>query len=81
MEILRGLRCVDRVVATVDKDGTQTETLRMIKPNIFAKGGDRTPDNMPIGEVKTCEEIGCVIKYGVGKLLRSSTALVNGLRK
>ncbi len=47
IEILKALRCVDEVIPTVDKEGTQAETLKMVRPDIFAKSGDRTPDNMP----------------------------------
>ena len=57
---------VDEVVEVIDSDGTCTETLRQVKPDIFAKGKDRTPDNMPESELKVCEEIGCEIVYGVG---------------
>lgn len=41
MTIVRALRCVDEVVLSVDTDSTVCETLRKIKPHIFAKGGDR----------------------------------------
>jgi len=73
--ILKGLGYAGEVLETIDKDGTQAETLRMVRPNIFAKGGDRTPDNMPQNEIEACREIGCKIIYGVGKRLASSTDL------
>ena len=76
MEILRALRYVDEVIATRDKDGTQAETLEFVRPNIFAKGGDRLPDNMPSSEIEVCQKIGCKIIYGIGKQLRSSFELV-----
>ena len=63
---------VDAVVATIDKDGTCAETLKMIRPDVFAKGGDRTPDRMPQNEILACKEIGCEIVYGVGEQLYSS---------
>lgn len=56
-------------------DGTMVETLRRCKPDIFAKGGDRTPDNMPQSEIDACEEIGCEIVYGVGDKLNSSSSM------
>ena len=62
-----------QIVTSIDKDGAVAETLRYWKPDIFAKGGDRTPDNMPLGEIKTCQEIGCAIVYGKGELLGSSS--------
>lgn len=76
VEILKALRWVDEVVITIDKDGTMAKTLRMVRPDVFAKGGDRTPDNMPTNEIEVCNEIGCKIVYGVGKQLQSSSALV-----
>ncbi|MFH0897586.1 MAG: adenylyltransferase/cytidyltransferase family protein [Candidatus Bathyarchaeota archaeon] len=76
IEILKALSCVDEVIPTIDEDGTQAKTLRMVKPDIFAKGGDRTPDNMPENEIKACEEIGCKIVYGVGEQLASSSELL-----
>jgi cytidyltransferase-like protein len=56
---------VDEVVEVIDTDGTCAETLRMLKPNFFAKGGDKTPDTMPLKEIEVCKEIGCQIVYGV----------------
>ena len=64
--ILEELRCVDLVVRATDGDGTVAETLRHIRPQVFAKGGDRTQENMPENEVDVCREIGCEIVYGVG---------------
>lgn len=76
VEILRALSCVDEVIATIDDDGTQTKTLEMVKPNIFAKGGDRSSSNMPQGEIDTCKRIGCKIVYGVGEQINSSSWMV-----
>ena len=65
------------VIASVDIDGTVTETLKLIKPDILAKGGDRTPSNMPKSEIDVCKEIGCKIVYGVGgDKIASSSQLV-----
>lgn len=61
------------VVASVDDDGTCAKTLKEVRPDIFAKGGDRDASNMPNREVDVCEEIGCEIRYGVGDLLGSRT--------
>ena len=77
MEIVKALKWVDEVVPAIDTDGTVANTLRLIKPNIFAKGGDRTEDNMPENEIQTCKEIGCKIIYGVGQQLQSSSSLVD----
>lgn len=66
----------DAVIEVIDTDGTCARTLRMLQPDIFVKGGDRTPNNMPENELKVCEEIGCDIVYGVGDLLNSSSEII-----
>jgi D-beta-D-heptose 7-phosphate kinase/D-beta-D-heptose 1-phosphate adenosyltransferase len=64
--ILNELRTVDYVVVSIDTTGGIYETLKMVKPHIFAKGGDRNPTNLPEEEIQTCREIGCEIVCGVG---------------
>ena len=80
LKILQALKDVDEVVVTIDNDGTVAQTLRMIKPEIFAKGGDRQPSSMPGNEVAVCKEIGCQIVYGVGGVLSSSTDLIKRIK-
>ena len=77
--IIEGLKCVDEVTVTIDRDGTQVETLRLVRPDIFAKGGDRTPDNMVQSEIEICDRLGIRIVYGVGEKLSSSSDLVGQL--
>ena len=36
------------------------------KPNIFAKGGDRTIENLPLSEINICEMLNIKIITGVG---------------
>ncbi len=68
-EVLEALRDVDKVVLTNHKPNTKdmsvVDTLKKIKPNIFANGGDRKLDNVP--EVAACEAIGCDMVFNVGK--------------
>jgi len=40
VEIIRALRCVDEAYISIDNDKEVCDTLRMIKPHIFANGGD-----------------------------------------
>jgi D-beta-D-heptose 7-phosphate kinase/D-beta-D-heptose 1-phosphate adenosyltransferase len=54
-------------VISIDKDSTQTETIRMLRPSVFAKGGDRFFTNMPQSELDACKEVDCEIVYGVGE--------------
>ncbi|MBN1366423.1 MAG: adenylyltransferase/cytidyltransferase family protein [Dehalococcoidales bacterium] len=64
-ELLENIRGVDKVIASIDEDQTVSKTLKMLKPDIFAKGGIRTgPENIP--EAATCEIIGCKLVTHVG---------------
>lgn len=63
------------IILALDSDGTVAKTLQKVRPDIFAKGGDRTKTNMPQAELDICAEIGCRIIYGVGDLLNASSKL------
>ena len=76
MAIVRAIKGVDEVVETIPDNGTQCKTLEFVRPNIFAKGGDRTPDNMPDNEIEICKKLGIKIIYGVGEKLNSSQEIV-----
>ena len=47
MKIVSALKCVDEVFLSIDTDKTQCQTLGLLKPDIFAKGGERTSDEIP----------------------------------
>jgi len=49
-EILKSITYVDRVVRCIDKDQTVAKTLELVRPHVFAKGGDRTIENIPEAE-------------------------------
>lgn len=74
MTIVAALRCVDEVILSIDEDTTVCNTLRLIKPDIFAKGGDRTIDEIP--ENKVCREIGAQMVDGLGEKVQSSSWLL-----
>ena len=78
MKIISALKFVDGVFLSIDKDKSQYESLRYIKPNIFAKGGDRMSDEIP--ESKVCKELGIKIVDGLGEKIRSSSDLT-GLKE
>jgi D-beta-D-heptose 7-phosphate kinase/D-beta-D-heptose 1-phosphate adenosyltransferase len=63
-DIMRAIRYVDEVVLSIDKDRTVRLTLDMIKPNIFVKGGDSTPENVP--EKDVCDKNGTTILFDIG---------------
>lgn len=73
LELVKAVRYVDEVVACIDRDQTVAETLRMLKPDVFAKGGDRRPDSMPQKELDVCAECGIRIAYSVNGKVRHST--------
>ncbi len=77
MEIVAALKPVDKVVLAVDQDGSVCKSLELIKPDIFAKGGDRTKDNIP--EVPVCEKLGIEMIFNVGGgKVQSSSWLIQG---
>jgi len=87
-EVLEALACVDEVVLTSHsknpKDMSVAKELLKIKPDIFARGGDRKPDSVPLPsqEIKACRAIGCKIVYNVGKggKIQSSSWLVEKIK-
>ena len=75
-EIISAFSCVDNVVEAKDDDRTVCETLKEIRPDIFANGGDRGATNTP--ESVLCEELGIEMIYNVGGgKVRSSSHLVD----
>jgi len=77
MKIISALECVDEVFLSIDKDKTQCESLKHLKPHVFAKGGDRMSNEIPESEV--CKELGIKIVDGLGEKIRSSSNLT-GIR-
>ena len=78
IKIISALRCVDEVFLSIDKNESQCESLKYLKPDIFAKGGDRMSGEIP--ELKVCRELGINIVDGLGKKIRSSSKLT-GIKK
>ena len=82
--LLESMRWVDKVIVCPEEcDLTAVRVLRELKPDIFARGGDRTPENMPKEELEVCEELGIKIIYNVGggKVQSSSWLCENFIRK
>ena len=76
VELVRALRGVDEVVAAIDRDQTVCETLRLVRPHVFANGGDRrNMDEIP--ESVVCRELGIEMVFNVGGgKIQSSSELV-----
>jgi len=71
MKIILSLTCVDEVFLSIDKDQTQCNSLKLLKPNIFANGGDRNNNEIP--ELSICKKLNIKIVDGLGKKIRSSS--------
>lgn len=77
--IIRSLRCVDEVFPCIDEDGTVIQSLKALKPDIFAKGGDRNHHNIP--EKGICEDLGIDIVDGLGSKIQSSQKLAEACHR
>lgn len=79
MIIVKSLRVVDEVVKSIDTDKTVCKTLDMLKPDIFANGGDRSQEEIPEAEV--CRKNGTKLVDGQGEKIQSSSHLIKGAEK
>ena len=76
-KILESIKYVDEVIIDPGHDITCEEALKLIKPDVLAKGGDRKENSMPEIELTVCRELGIEIVYGVGgDKIQSSSWLI-----
>jgi len=81
-EIIESIKYVDEVFESVDKDQTVTNSLAIIKPDVFAKGGDRNYNNIPKKEQEICDLFGIkVIENVGGEKVQSSSWLIDKINK
>ncbi len=86
-EIIEAISGVDEVIISKHckntKDTSVCEEIKMLKPNIFANGGDRKPSWNPIPEVSICKELGIKMIYNVGKggKIKSSSEMLKNYAK
>ena len=71
IKIIRELKCVDFVVASIDVDKTVCQTLESIRPNIFFNGGDQTSNDIP--EAAICKELNIKMVDQMGSKTNSSS--------
>jgi len=71
--VLQEIKGVDEVYLSIDKDRTVCQSLKRVRPNIFAKGGDRTSDEIP--EKTVCDELNIQIIDGLGEKIQSSSKI------
>ena len=79
LKIIRALKCVDKAVLSIDTDKTVCRSLAKLKPNIFAKGGDRTSKEIP--ERAICSRLGIAIVDRLGKKTRASSEIIKRAKK
>jgi rfaE bifunctional protein nucleotidyltransferase chain/domain len=77
-EVLAALGCVDYVVIFDGKRAT--DVLRTVRPHVYAKGGDYTPDSLDPEERAALAEAGSGIKILPLVPGRSTTSVVERLR-
>ena len=73
LEIVKAIKYVDEVFLSVDDDRAVCKSLELIRPNIFANGGDRSTDEVP--ETSICKKYKIEMVDGLGKKIRSSSSL------
>lgn len=79
-ELIDAYSFVDAILITNHSPNKENDTvcreLDLIKPDIFANGGDRKPGNIP--EYKLCRELGIEMVFNVGGgKIQSSSDMVN----
>jgi len=81
-EIIESIKYVDKVIIDPGKEATCEEALKLVKPDVLAKGGDRIAGNMPEIELDVCKELGCKVIYNVGGAkVQSSSWLLKRLKR
>ena len=76
IKIIEELRCVDKVVKSIDLDRTVQATLNCLDPppSFFCNGGDQNNDTIP--EAAICSELGIELCDGFGDKIQSSSWLI-----
>jgi phosphomannomutase len=79
--IIEAIRYVDEVIVSVDDDGTQCKTLELLKPHIFANGGDRRGE-ADIPEAEVCARYNIQMQFNVGgEKVQSSSWLLGSVKE
>jgi D-beta-D-heptose 7-phosphate kinase/D-beta-D-heptose 1-phosphate adenosyltransferase len=75
-EVLAALSCVDAIVA-FDED-SPVELIRRLRPDVFAKGGDYTPETLP--EASVVRELGGDVRLLQFVPERSTSGIISRIR-
>jgi cytidyltransferase-like protein len=77
--ILESIRYVDEVYISIDVDRSVCKSIEAICPDIFANGGDRFIYEIP--ESAICRRLGIKMVDGLGEKIRSSSELIENVRR
>ena len=77
-EVLSALRCVDHVTIFTGK--RVTDVIRTLRPSVYAKGGDYTPETLDPGEKAALDGVGAEIRILQLVPGRSTTAILGRAR-
>ena len=77
-EVLSALRCVDHVTIFTGK--RVTDVIRTLRPSVYAKGGDYTPETLDPGEKGALNEVGTEIRILQLVPGRSTTSILERAR-
>ena len=77
--ILEAIKYIDKVYISIDRDESVCKSLQAIRPDIFAKGGDRYSYEIPERQICTTYEIEIV--DGLGKKIQASSELIKQWNK
>ena len=75
LKIIRSLKIVDMAILSIDEDRTVCKTLKSVRPDIFANGGDQFNDNIP--EKTICDELNILLVDNLGEKIQSSSWLIS----
>ena len=64
-EVIESIRYVDSTVVSIDEDDSVCKTLAVLKPDMFANGGDRA-SRSDIRETEICKKLGIEMVFGIG---------------
>jgi cytidyltransferase-like protein len=78
-ELLEALRCVDHVTIFTGK--RVTEVIRLLRPAIYAKGGDYTLDTLDPGERAALQDVGVAISLLQLVPGRSTTGILKRMKQ
>jgi D-beta-D-heptose 7-phosphate kinase/D-beta-D-heptose 1-phosphate adenosyltransferase len=73
LKVVSSIDCVYAAIPAYDIDDTVCLSLGLLRPDIFANGGDRHKDNTP--EAKLCKKLGIKTIFDLGKKICSSSEL------